>query len=159
VAIQTIDLSTPNSGAGTPLRDGGQIINDNFAELDARAGSIVTAEASEALSAFHAINRFGSGGSLALRKANATDDTKPCDGFVIAAVGLGDQGDSYSLGATISGFPAATFVPGTRYYLSTAGGGITDTPPAGSGNLIQEIGQAETDTKIVTYRGPMVTLA
>ena len=34
MAKQTIDLgTTPNDGTGTPLRDGGDIINDNFTEV------------------------------------------------------------------------------------------------------------------------------
>ena len=33
MALQLLDLGTPNKGDGTPGRDGGQIINDNFTEL------------------------------------------------------------------------------------------------------------------------------
>jgi len=39
MAKQTIDLgTTPNDGTGTPLRDGGDIINDNFTEVYNTAG-------------------------------------------------------------------------------------------------------------------------
>ena len=38
MAKQSIDIASPNSGSGTTLRDGGDLINDNFIELYTKLG-------------------------------------------------------------------------------------------------------------------------
>jgi hypothetical protein len=78
------------------------------------------------------------GGVMKFRKANATDDTKPCRAFILETVALGDTVPVYELrGQTIDGLSGIT--PGAVYFLSTTGGGRTTTPPSASGNIVQPI--------------------
>lgn len=85
------------------------------------------------------VNLYDSGGGvMKFRKANATNNTKPCHGFILETVALGDSVAVYELrGQTIDGVSGVT--PGTIYYLSTTGGGRTTTPTRATGNIIQQI--------------------
>lgn len=122
----------------------------------------VTAEtkqavASEALNAGDMVNLWLSGGVLKARKADATAAGKEADGFVLAA---------FALGATAQVFlPSNTNTQrsglniGNRYYLDTTAGGITDTAPAGSGNVVQCVGKALSATELAFEPGDPITLA
>lgn len=85
-----------------------------------------------------AVNLYNDAGTLTARKANAADNTKPCDGFsclqdtasgliceVILQVGL---------------VPVGGVVIGQRYWLSTTSGIIANTPAVAAGNIEQYIG-------------------
>lgn len=87
------------------------------------------------------INLFGNSGVVNARNANATDNTKPADGFCstsggIAAAGVGEV----QLGHGLNLFNGLT--PGTRYFLDTSPGLVTATKPTAVGNIEQYVGIA-----------------
>lgn len=138
---QAIGLGTvDDDGTGDTAKAGGDKINDNFDEL---YGATLTA--SEAISAGHFVNIHASSGAK-VRKANATDDTKPCDGYAPAAISNGASGEVYCPGKRITGLSGLT--PGAVYYLDTTGGQITATAPSGAGNLVQRVGVAVSATEL-----------
>lgn len=79
-------------------------------------------------------------GVSTVRKANATDDTKPCRAFCTVSAGVlaGAYGEFSLLGI----LPALALTPGSTYYLDTTSGLYTSTAPAIPGNIVQEIGFA-----------------
>lgn len=105
-----------------------------------------TITATEALTAWMLVNIYDSSGEK-VRKANATNNTKPAHGFVAADVASSGEADVFFAGEIISGLSGLT--PGTMYYLSTAGGGVTATAPTGSGQIQQQIGAAISTTEIL----------
>lgn len=86
-------------------------------------------------------------GVLHARLASALDDTKPARGFATAAVTATNRGELILLGRNsyLSGL-----TPGDLYYLSEVSltGQITNAAPATSGNLVQPVGYALSDTSI-----------
>lgn len=120
-------------------------INDPTALLANNTHRFYT-QATENIAFGALISLTASLGILAVRNANATDNTKPCDGFCNALAGLsaGQVGEiilTDGLIVSLSGL-----VPGTRYYLSTIGGTLTTSPPVAAGNLQQSVGIALTAT-------------
>lgn len=97
---------------------------------------------SEAISAGALVNVFQDGvsGNAMLRNANATDNTKPADGFVSDDFSMGEIA-TFSLPGQVD-IKLASLSPGLRYYLSTTPGAITITPPSATGNVVQEVGVA-----------------
>ena len=102
-----------------------------------------TIAASEALNAGDLVNIWNSGG-FKVRKADATAAGKEANGFVLANVSNGANALVY-LEGTITGLSA---INPTRMYLSTVAGVATDTPPSGSGNVVQYIGNGVSTTEI-----------
>jgi hypothetical protein len=106
-------------------------------------------EASEALAAGEYVNVHDVSGAR-VRLANATDATKPADGFVLDNVASGAMATVYfdTINSARSGL-----TPGVKYVLSkTVPGGVTAlsafTPAAG--NIIQQLGTAISATEIET---------
>lgn len=85
------------------------------------------------------VNLYLNSGVLTARLANATDYTKPADGFCSTAGGIatGAAGEII-LGAGICYISG--IIAGTRYYLSTTGGAVANGPAVAAGNLEQYIG-------------------
>jgi hypothetical protein len=88
------------------------------------------------------VNLTQSGGALAARFANASNNTRPC-------YGINNTPGTCAIGATIEvALPGCYvtsiggLVEGTRYYLSTTNGLLTNTPPAVAGNILEAIGFA-----------------
>lgn len=79
-------------------------------------------------------------------KADATDVTKEAVGFVQAAIITGDTGTCYFSGI-ITGMVGLT--PGVHYFLSEIPGEITAVMPSTGGSIVQQVGTAPTDTKLV----------
>jgi hypothetical protein len=102
--------------------------------------------ASEALTAGQLVNIWSSSGAK-VRKANATDDSKPAHGFVLANVSSSATATIYLPGQVITGLSSLT--PGATYYLDTTGGAITATQPSTSGNLVQRVGFALSATTLL----------
>lgn len=92
--------------------------------------------ASEALAAGDLVSTWNSGGAWRVRKADASSGGKFAEGFVIAAVANGASATVYFDGPNTA---VAGLSPG-RQYLSTTPGGITATPPTGTGNVQQPVG-------------------
>jgi hypothetical protein len=126
------------------------------AALALSLGLGITIQASEALSLGNVCNVFTSTGAARVRKANATDTTKPANAFVTAATSSGAQAPVGFDGHVISGLSGLT--PGTTYWLDTTGGAITATPPSGDGNGVQEIGVALSATTLLFHPKPMIGL-
>lgn len=100
--------------------------------------------ASESISAGNLVNIWDNGGSFRVRKADATTQGKEANGFVLSSVSLGGTAQVY-LEGTVTGLSA--LAPG-RYYLSTTPGEITATPPSGSGNVVQYVGNSVSTTEL-----------
>lgn len=123
-----------------------------------RFSGFVSATAGENLSATNLVNLYNDSGTLKARKANATDNTKPCDGFVIVSATAGQGIIVFTApGLVRTGLTGLTI--GDDLYLSTTGGAATATAPSGSGNVVQRIGKATSSSTALFYRGETVELA
>lgn len=114
-----------------------------------------TIEASENLSAGDKVNIWNDGGTPKVRKADATTAGKEAHGFVIAAVTSGNNATVYFEGNNeqVSGLTAGPV------YLATTAGGVTNTPPSASGNVVQRVGFATAAGSVNFDAGPVVVLA
>jgi hypothetical protein len=148
-----------SAGAG----DAGKIIKlDGAGKLDstlmpagvAPESRVMTT--SEAVVAGDVVNIHNSTGPK-VRKADATNDTKPAQGFVLAGAGAAASVTVYPEEAVISGLTGLT--PGDRYYLTTTAGLISNTPPSGAGNVVQEVGYALSTTELMFRPQPAIKLA
>jgi hypothetical protein len=81
---------------------------------------------------------------LTADKADATDATKRAQGYVKDIVAQGEDATVYLDG----GLPGTGLTPGAKYYLTTTPGTVSVTPPAGSGNMVQCVGEATSETEI-----------
>ena len=111
--------------------------------------------ASEALSAGDIVNVHDSSGAK-VRKADATATGKNAVGFAPSAISNGASG-TVNFEGTISGLSGLTI--GATYYLATTAGGITATPPSGSGNVVQKVGTAISATELSFEPGTIVVRA
>ncbi|HAT50733.1 MAG: hypothetical protein HQL07_04425 [Nitrospirae bacterium] len=101
---------------------------------------------SEDLASGDLVNIYDVAGTPTARKANASDTTKPCDGFVLAASTAPGPAIVYLEGpiVNLSGLTA-----GTRMFLSAAtSGALTATPPTGGGKVVQYVGKAVNATTV-----------
>jgi hypothetical protein len=109
-------------------------------------------QASENLAAGAFVNIWSSSGAIRARNANATDDSKPADGFVLVAVTSGQPATVYGIGQQNTVLSGLT--PGAEYYLDTTGtGGVVATGPSASGNYQQPLGKADTATALTFTPG------
>ena len=116
-----------------------------------------TVEATENLAAGDFVNIYGATGSKC-RKADATTAGKEANGFVLSAVTSGNNATVYLPGQINNQLSGLT--PGETYWLSTtAGAGVATTPPSGSGNSVQSLGKAVSETELVFAPNSPVTLA
>jgi hypothetical protein len=113
-------------------------------------------QASEAITAGNLCNVWTSGGAVRVRKANATDITKPANAFATAAAASGANASLLFLGQIIYGLSSLT--PGAVYFLDTTGGALTTTAPSGSGNGVQEVGFALSATTLLFHPKSMIGL-
>ena len=123
------------------------------------AGDITTCACSEDLDAGNLVNLWNDSGTIKARKANATDASKPADGFVLASATSGDSVTVYHDGV-ITGLSGLTV--GARQYLSKGTSGAATEDVSGhttSGNQIQLIGKARSTSQIVFEPGEPVSVA
>lgn len=103
---------------------------------------------SEALAAGALVNIADAAGTPTARNANATDATKPAQGFVLAATTSPANATVYFPGQLVSGVSGLT--TGAAVYLSAAtSGAVTPAAPSTAGNLIQPVGSALSPTSFV----------
>ena len=107
---------------------------------------IVTAVASEAMSAGAFVNLYSNAGVLNARNADCTTNGKKAHGFVIAAVASAGTASVYTVSQANTQLTG--LVAGSDYFLSTIGS-ISITPPSSTGNLVQQVGVAATTTSLV----------
>ena len=105
--------------------------------------SAETIQTSEALAAGDFVNIYDVSGSRRVRKALATDNTKPAHGYVTAAVNSGANASVFTKGVNArvptTGFTAADV--GKAVFLSAGtSGGVSKTPPTSEGNVVQRLG-------------------
>ena len=141
---------TTSAGAG----DASKIIQtDSSGRLDVSlmpAGigaevSVVTA--SEILTAGNFINIYNNAGTANARKADATTNAKPAQGFVLSGAASAASATVYGISTKNTALTALT--PGSDYWLATTPGGVTLTAPQATGNFVQELGTSESATAMV----------
>ncbi|MFO1351907.1 MAG: hypothetical protein U1F68_15035 [Gammaproteobacteria bacterium] len=138
--------STAGSGAPEEISVGSGLSLTSGTLSSTGGSSSRTETASEALTAGDIVSYHNSSGAK-VRKANATDNTKPAQGFVLANVSNGATGSVFGPGQVVSGLSSLTI--GADYYLSTTGGGITTTKPSTVGNVVQRVGWAVSATELM----------
>jgi len=138
---------------GTASQDGHIVALDANGRLDNSimpvgiGADTATIQASENLAAGDFVNIWNSSGPK-VRKADASTSGKEAHGFVLAAVTSGSNATVYFEGTNnqVSGKTV-----GARQYLSaTTPGATTETPPSGSGQVVQLLGVATSATSIST---------
>lgn len=108
---------------------------------------VVVAASSENLVAGNFVNLHDNAGTINVRKADATTNAKPADGFVLANVTAPANATVYLISAkntAVSGLTVAA-----DYYLHTTAGGVTATAPSTAGNIIQRLGKAKSATELI----------
>ena len=143
--LETVTAVQTSAGSG----DADKLIRlDAAGKLDSSfmpagfGGSTQTIVASENLAAGDAVNIYDNAGTKTVRKANATDTTKPCNGFVLSSVTSAANATVYFDGQNTA-IPVGSYVAadiGKRVFLSTSSGLYTLTPPSTTGNLVQVLG-------------------
>lgn len=158
--IQEVQATVASTGAAD---DGKLVALDATGKLDnsvlpvgigADTANVV---ASEALAAGDYVNIWNDAGTPKARKADASTAGKEAVGFVLTAVSAGGTASIYFEGQNTQ---VTGKTPGARQYLSaTTPGATAETPPSGSGNVVQLVGVATSATAISTEIGDGVILA
>lgn len=148
VEAQVTSAGAGDSGKIVALNTSGRI-DDTMMPVGIGADTN-TVNASEALGAGDLVNIWDDAGTPKARLADASGD-KQADGFVLAAVDSGDPAAVYSEGTNDQ---LSAMTGGQEQYLSAATpGGVTATPPTGSGNLVQRVGKAFSATALNFQKG------
>ena len=156
--MKTKEASITSAGAG----DSGKIVALNAdGEIDPTmlpGAEATTFTADEALTATNFVNIYDAGGgTMKVRKADATTDGKPANGYVKANVSDEAAATVY-WGNVLNGFTGLT--PAAKYFLDAATpGAITDTPPTATGSVWQYLGKAISDTALLVEIGEPITNA
>lgn len=143
-----------NTGGGTSDETGGTPPPDTTPPYEPPPPSTTqTLTATENLAANDLVNIYNSSGAK-VRKANATDGTKPAHGYVKEAVVSGNPAIVFFDGenAGLSGLTAGT------YFLSTTGGQMSTSPPSADGNIAQKVGVATASGSFVFEPGEPIGL-
>lgn len=108
---------------------------------------VVVVASSENLLAGDFVNLYSNSGTINVRKADATSNAKPADGFVLANVTSPANATVYLISAQNTAVSGLTV--GADYYLATTPGTVTATAPSSSSNIIQRLGKAKSATALV----------
>jgi hypothetical protein len=107
-----------------------------------------TVIASEAIVAGAFVNIYTNSSAANVRNADASTTGKEANGFVLAAVASAGAATIYPLGTLNNQRTGMT--PGATQYLSpTTPGSTTETIPSTAGQLIQELGVADSATEVL----------
>lgn len=144
VSEESITVSTGASSAGKiPALDSNGKWDNSFMPSGIGADT-VTLPAIESLSAGAFVNIYDNAGTISVRNADNTDNTKPASGFVkseyasAASAVVYLEGDNDAL---------TGLAVGTKYFLDTAGG-YTATVPTAKNSIIQPLGLTKATTTI-----------
>ena len=151
-ALTDASAGAGDAGKGVALATDGKLDPSLF---PSNIGSpVYTYVASETLAAGDLVNLWNDGGTVKMRKADASVATKQAHGYVKSAVSSGASGSMYSeFGGVITGLTGLT--GGNDYFLSsTVPGGVNTAVPSASGTLVQFIGVAKSATEL--YFNPEV---
>lgn len=147
VEIQPITTSA-GAGDGTKLAQLDSTGRFDISLMPVGVGAEVTiVPAFENLTSGQFINLFNNAGAVNSRKADATTNAKPAHGFTLANVTAPASSTIYGISTKNNVLTGLTL--GGDYWLATTAGGVTNTAPSGSGNLVQELGTAESATAMV----------
>lgn len=120
------------------------------AGLGADVGTI---GASENLAAGDFVNVWNDGGTVKVRKADASAAGKEAHGFVLAAVTAPANATVYFEGVNNQ----LSALTGGNVFLSTTPGAVTQTAPSSAGNVVQRVGVAIAATEVnVEIQQPIV---
>ncbi len=108
------------------------------------AAETIVAASSENLVAGNFVNLYDNAGTVNVRKADATTNSKPAHGFVLASVTSPANATVYLISNKNTAVTGLTV--GADYWLSTTPGGVTATAPSAAGNLVQRLGVATSAT-------------
>lgn len=153
VEAKTASAGAADAGKIIALDAGGKI--DSTMMPSGVGADAKSMTASEAISAGDIVNIHDSSGAKA-RKADATTSSKRAVGFAPSAIANGATG-TIQFEGTIAGLSGLTI--GAPYYLATTAGGITTTPPTGSGNAVQMVGVAISATELSFEPGLLMVRA
>jgi len=157
--ISELEALVTSAGAGDagkiPALDATGKLDNSLMPVGIGADSKIL-PASENLAAGDLVNVWNDSGTAKARKADATTAGKEANGFVLSAVTLGNNATVYFDGTNTQ---LSSLTPGGVYYLGTTAGGVTDTPPSGSGNVLQRVGRALSATELTFEPGEPITLA
>ena len=140
---QQITPNTSSAGVG----DAGKLVALNAAgQIDSSmlpSSEALTFTATEAIAQGAFVNVYNNSGSAAVRNANATDATKPANGWAPNSIATSSAGtinfDGINSYVNNSGFVAADL--GTEAFLSTtAGGAVQYNNTFSTGNLVESLG-------------------
>jgi hypothetical protein len=127
---------------------------------DGIGAEVVLAPTTENLAAGDFVNLYLNAGVATLRKADSSTNNKPCFGFVSENTTAPAVATMYILGVPNANLVGLTV--GATYLLSKAApGGFTEisTYTPATGNIIQEIGIATSETTLLTYKQATVEIA
>ncbi len=145
--VAAIQSTTGASDAGKiPALDSAGLLDISMMPVGVGA-EVVVAASSESLTAGDFVNLYNNAGTINVRKADATNNTKPADGFVLANVTSPANATVYLISAINTAVSGLTV--GADYYLSTTPGSVTSTAPSSSGNIVQRLGKARTATALI----------
>lgn len=149
IAATQVSAGAANAGDIVALGTDGKIDSSMIA---GGGGSVPTTPyvASEAIGAGKFVNIYANAGVMNIRLAD-NSNTRPANGFVVAAVANAATGAVYELDAVNTGLTGLTV--GATYYLGTAGGVITpalDPTTATTGSIDQKLGFAKSATELKT---------
>lgn len=141
-----------NCGIGPQPTDVQQQLSGSAATLQSGNLNRLYVKASESIVFGALVNLHNIAGNLRVRNANATDNTKPADGYcsVFGGIAIGTVGE-VQLGHGVTQF--AGLVVGSRYFLFTANGLVSTVPAVAAGNIEQYIGVAITDVDLFINLG------
>jgi hypothetical protein len=158
--ITEITATVTSAGAGN---DGDIVALDSAGKLDSSVlpagigAATKVAPASEDLTAGNLVSFWNDGGTLKVRKADATAAGKEAHGFVLANVNQPANATVYFPGQVNTGVSGLTL--GSRYYLNTTAGGVTATAPSATSNIVQAVGIATATTELLFMPEAPITVA
>ena len=160
IRLYQIGYTALGRGTDTNIKEAVQTLFEPPTAPDAGEGEF---EAYEDLDAGDVLNIFDDGGIAKVRKADASDNTKPAHCFCVDNA----VGSSFLGGDTVRVFfisnehaiGLAGLTPGQRLYLSETAGQMTATPPTGTGKVVQVLGTAKSATTMIFQPEEPITLA
>lgn len=145
--IATVQTSAgAGDGGKIPALDSTGVFDISLMPVGVGA-EVVVAPTSENLTAGQFVNLYDNGGVINARKADATTNAKPADGFVLANVTSPANATVYLISSNNTALSGLTV--GANYWLSTSAGGITATAPSSAGNIVQRLGKAKSATVLI----------
>lgn len=143
--------TAPAAGTSFIQQLGEKLTGDNMEveiqDVQGAAEAKFEIEASENLAAGDGVNLFDDGGTIKARKWDATAAGKEADGFVKAAVTSGQSATVFFPGAIND--QSSGLTAGEKQFMDTTAGGVTNTAPSTSGNIVQEVGKALSATEYI----------